>query len=267
MAAPTWVAASAGAVDTAGAWTFTCAAPGAAGRLILVHIFQDGTGTGVTGDMVGTNITAIDGTANTWTRLKSSAPAVFGVGATGSQVGWHNVWAGRSTGTSAPTISGDNAAGDDLYFRAYEFLDANAGAALSDVFENGAIDMDASGSGLEDQATSNSVSNPGITTNGPDRLAVIFIAAADDVTIASYTGESGGDLALATAAFTTATGTDASIALQIAAMAPAGSITGGTAALGASIGWSAVGFAIIGTTVAAADRVPRSTPYPQLLSH
>ena len=38
-----YITASAGDVDLGGAWSYTCSAPGAAGRLLILQVFQDGT--------------------------------------------------------------------------------------------------------------------------------------------------------------------------------------------------------------------------------
>lgn len=261
MAAPTFVAASTGTTDASGAWAHTCMAPGAAGRLILVHILSDGTNPTVA-SVVGTNITNIAGTSNVWTQMSGTAPSGWQVGAPSA---YHFVFAGRSTGTTAPTISGANSGGDDLYIRAYEFNNANTSTTLGEVFENGGVDMVSGDPLLGVQGTGTTVSDCGVTTNGEDRLACNFVGVNLNTSIAAFTGMTGGTWVEAVAEFSTTTGTDAALQLQTAAMASAGTIDGGTATI-TSAGWGVAGFAIIGTTLSA-PRVPRFTSYPQLLAH
>ena len=257
MAAPTYVTASTGTTDSTGAWTHTCAAPGAAGRLILVQVFQDGTGTShtVTG---ATNINALDGTANTWTEIPGTAPNGFP-----GSAGFFAIYAGRSTGTSAPTISGGNDAGNDLYIRAYEFQDASTGTTWEAVFENDDSSNPGSTPGSIVTATSATASDAIVTTLGVDRLALNFLAINDDNPFAGFTGESGGTWTTR-ASYAESGGTDGAIYLITAPMPSAGTIDGGTGSITDSDVWITAGFAIIGTTVAQ-NYVPKSSPYPQIL--
>lgn len=264
MTAPTFVAASTGTTDATGAWSHTCMAPAAAGHLILVQVFQDGAGGShtVTG---ATNINALDGTANAWTEMNGTVLAGFSVGS--PLTAFFVVYAGRSTSTSAPTISGDNLAGDDLYIRAYEFQDASTGTTLSTVFENGAINMEGTSTSLGTSGTSGTISDTAVTTNGSDRLALNFVAINDDNTITAFTGETGGSWALAVAGYITSGGTDAAIYLMSAAMPSAATIDGGTTTNpDAADSWGVGGFAIIGTT-SDVPAVPRgNTQMTQLLA-
>src|SRR3972149_3962365 len=104
MTAPTFVAAGTGATDAAGAWSYTCGAPGAAGRLIIVQMLQDGD-TGAAVAVTGaTNIEDLAGTDNQWTQGYWDT-------LTGNQVGnprvaRNKIWLGRSLSPSPPPISG-----------------------------------------------------------------------------------------------------------------------------------------------------------------
>lgn len=241
MVAPSFVAASTGTTDATGAWSHTCMAPGAAGRLIIFQIFQDGTAGEVAPDTF-TNITALDGTANSMTPLEPT-PAPSGW-TDGSATSFFNLWVGRSTGTSAPVISGPNVGGNDLYMRAYEFQNANTGSTIDDVFENDNVAATLFDNGTRTAGTDASIESCTVITLGPDRLACNFIGVNDDNAVADFTGETGGDWALAVAAYVESGGTDATIALQIAAMASAGTISGGSLTMAVADPWVVAGFAI-----------------------
>lgn len=238
MAAPSFVAASTGSTDAGGAWTATCHAPGAAGRLIILQVFQDGNTGNAVSFTSATNINNLAGTPNQWTGIDADAVASFGF------TGQIFVWFGRSTGTSAPTFTGGNTTSEDLYWRFYEFSDVNTGSALSDIMENGSA-----GTFLEAHAASGSIADVEVTTLGPDRLAINLIGLVDDSTVAQFSGQTGGTW-VEVAEYAEASGTDASIQLQWATMASAGTINGGTAAQSLNVPWGNVGFALIGTTVA-----------------
>jgi hypothetical protein len=241
VAAPTYVTAGTGATDAGGTWSYTCAAPGASGRLIIVHVLQDGTTADAVAVTAGTNITSIEGTSNTWTKMNlGSLPG--GDSPVGSPtLARHEVYFGRSTGTSAPTISGTNSTSEDLYIRSYEFQNANTGATLAAVIEGDSDDF----------ATSGTIADCGVTTTGADRLAVNLIGISDDNAFAAFTGQTGGTWAEPVAEYAESSGTDATIAIVTAAMASAGTINGGTATNSdATDGWGVIGFAIIGTTAA-----------------
>jgi hypothetical protein len=223
MAAPTYIAASTGATSASGNWTATCHAPGAAGRVLILQVLQDGTATSPAFTSA-TNIEDLAGTDNQWTSIGE-----FNVGS-GPNASQH-LWIGRSLSTSAPTFTGANAGGDDLYWRYYEFTNVNTGTAITDVIENSTA-----GSTVNSAGTSATASDAGVTTLGADRLALDFIAVNDDNAIAAFTGETGGDWAIATAAYATATGTDGAIQLQTSALAYSASTGGSTAAI-----WGATG--------------------------
>lgn len=253
MTAPTYSGnSSTGATDAGGAWTYTCAAPLAAGRVIIVQILQDGATTGALTSIVGTNIENLAGTDNVWTAVAVDQP----VGSPTAAL--QHIYIGRSLSTTAPTISGGNSTSEDLYILAYEFLDVSTGTTLATVIENGSAGATANGAG-----TSATASDTAVTTLGSDRLALNFIAVNDDNSIIVFSGQSGGTWA-ATGFYLDSAGTDGSIALRVAAMPAAGTIDGGTGSITDSDAWGVVGFALIGTTPDA-PRVPRFTPYPQIL--
>lgn len=235
MAAPTFVTASTGATDAGGAFTATGAAPGAAGRIIILHVFQDGTTDGAVTFTSATNIENLAGTDNQWTSIGE-----FQVG--NAESGRHYLWIGRSLSTSAPTFTGGNSTSEDLYFRMYEFSGVSLGTTLATVIENVTA-----GTATGAFATSTSVADVGVTTLGTNRLALNFIAVDDDVQAAeltAMTGETGGDWAYPVAAYGDASGTDGTVALVTATIAAAGTINGGTDTI-TSGGWGVVGFALI----------------------
>jgi len=254
MAAPTFVSAGTGATDAGGAWSYTCQASDAAGRIFIVQILQDGPSAGALTSIVGTNVESLDGTDNTWTLIRSAT-----VGA--SDEALQHLYIGRALSTSAPTISGANSSTDDIYIRSYQFTDVSTGTTLATVIENdaGADDLTTSFAG-----TSATAEDAVVTTFGANRLALNFLAVNDDNPIAQFSGQSGGTW-VEVAEYATATGTDGAIQLQHAAMASAGTINGGTASITDSDAWGVVGFALIGTPEAV--YIPHRNPYPQLLPH
>ena len=235
MALPTYVNAGSGLVDAGGAFTVTGAAPGAAGRIMIVQVYQDGTTNGAVTLTSGTNIENLAGTDNTWTAIGE-----YSVGA--SDEGRHYLWIGRSLSTTAPTFTGGNSTSEDVYCRMYEFDGVSVGTTLATVIENSTA-----GTATGAVGTSTSVADVGVTTLGADRLALNFIAVDDDAQAAeltAMTGETGGDWTYPVAAYGTSTGTDGTVALVTADMATAGTIDGGTDAI-TSGAWGVVGFALI----------------------
>lgn len=233
---PLFVDAAAGAIDIAGAWSYTCQAPGASGRLIIVQLLQDGTTAGAVTVTGATNITSITGTANAWTALKTEQA----VGSASAAL--QSVYAGRSTGTSAPTISGGNSTSEDVATRSYQFFNASAGATVATVIENSTAGNATNGAG-----TSTSVADTAVVTTAASRLACNFIAVgsanrASELTAMS--GATGGTWAYAVAAYGTATGLGATLALTTATMSASGTIDGATDAITSSA-WGVIGFAII----------------------
>src|SRR3989344_9330150 len=121
MAAPTYITASTGTTDAGGAWSHTAAAPGAAGRILLVQVVQDGTSADSPTITSVTNAEALDGTDSTLTYIGE-----FAINSAASQ----HLWIGRSLNTSAMVITGANAGTNDIYIRVYEFDGVHTGTTL-----------------------------------------------------------------------------------------------------------------------------------------
>ncbi len=260
MTIPTWTLASTGTTDAGGAWAHAGVNSTIAGRIAVLHIFQDGSASGtvtLTGMDAGRR-EALDGTADTLTSI-----GAFPVG--GASEAIQHLWIGRTVGGSAfPNYVGGNSGTDDIYIFEYVFNNGISGAlggtSLATVIENVT-----GGSTVNSTGTSATASDASVTTTGSDRLALNFLGINDDNAFAGFTGESGGTWTTR-ASYAEPSGTDGAIYLIDAAMAAAGTIDGGTGSITASDAWGVVGFALIGTTVESSERVPRSTSYPQLLA-
>lgn len=240
MAAPTLTQVSANLTDTTGAWLSTIFLAGSnpvtAGRVLIIHCLQDGaTGSAVTQT---TGVTSLSGTPDVAT--------VIGTFSVGASAALHHLWIGRVPSSGSLTIGGTNSSTEDLYIRAYEFANVNSGTTLADVLENGSAGSVASGSGDVAQ-----IDDVGVTTLGVDRLALNFVAVNDDNALDAFTGMTGGTWVEPTAEHADATGTDGAIGICTAGMATAGTINGGTDTMALADAWGVVGFALIGTTVAA----------------
>lgn len=252
MAAPTFHGAGAGQVSTTTLITFflTGIASVAVGDCVVCQVFADGT-TAETLTIDGPSTVGVEDLAGTDSAMTLITGSPFDVGSAVAGRQW--LWIGRSTtatvGDLGVRVTGSGS--NDFYGRLYVFKDVNAGTTLADVIENGSA-----GTALNGAATSGTVADTGVTTLGTDRLACNFIAVGDDnqAALTAMTGETGGDWVYPVAAFGSSTGTDGAIALVTAAMASAGTISGGTDAM-TSDPWGVVGFALIGTT--AAVFVPR----------
>lgn len=221
MAAPIFVDAGTGATDAGGAWAYTCQASGAAGRVFVVQILQDGTSTGVVAVTGASNIENLAGTDNAWTQIigndSSGADGSFLVGGPAAR---HFLFIGRALSTSAPTISGTNSTSEDLYIRSYQFTNVSTGTTLTTVVEN---DADVLKVAVNGAGTSGTIADTGVTTLGPDRLCLNFVAINDDNAVADFTGETGGDWVEAAAEYADASGTDGCIQLQMSPIFSLGS--------------------------------------------
>lgn len=236
QAAIGYVTASTGAADATGAWSYTTSAPSAAGNLIIIQVLQDAN-TSATPISISsaTNVEDLAGTDNVFTSL-STGNAV----GSGTIAGRQHLFIGRALNTSAIVITGANSTADDIFVRAYEFSGVAKGTTLSAVIENSTAGTATNGAG-----TSTTCSDTAVVTLGADRLALNFVAITDDATnLAAFAGETGGDWALATAIYETATGTDGTLGLMSATVASAGTIDGGSDAI-TSLPWGVVGFALI----------------------
>lgn len=210
MAIAAIYAASTGATDATGAFTFTGSNPGGAaiGDLVILQIGIDGTGAISWGTISATNIEALDGTANTWTLI-----GTFNVGS--PTLAQQRLYVGRRTSaSSAPTFTTTaNTSGDDVYGRMYYFKNVNTGTTLASIIENATAGATVSGAG-----TSGTIADASVTTLGPDRLALNFIAISDDNAIPTFTGMTGGiwQTHPSITAYVEAGGTDMSISVQMA---------------------------------------------------
>lgn len=245
MSAPTFIAASTGATDAAGAWTATCHAPGAAGRIIIFQQLHDGT-TADAAITSTTNIVSLDGISGAWNVIQGQPGGLQLIPVGSPTAAYQRLYICRSASTSAPVITGTNAGGDDIYWRFYEFdnviTSAGGGVSVATVIENvtaGATTFTA--------GTSATASLPDVTTLGPDRLGLIFGAANDDNAPGNITGNN--YFSGAPGVYADAGGTDGAIYFARATMATADTATGGTFSITASDAWGVVGFALIGTTV------------------
>lgn len=231
-----FVKATAGETDATGPWSYTITAPAAAGNLIIVQVFQDATSANNAISITSaTNVENLAGTDNVFTALAATGSDVGSAAA-----GYQYIFIGRALNLSAIVITGGNSGADDIYIRAYEFSGVVKGTTLATVIENSTAGSFANGAG-----TSTTCADTGVTTLGADRLALNFVALADDAMgLAAFAGQSGGTWALPVAIYETATGTDATLGLNTAPIAVAGTINGGTDAI-TSIAWGVIGFALI----------------------
>lgn len=177
---PSLVSTSTGSTDATGAWTHVSNAPLAIGNVYIVHLLQDGTNAGVPDITSVTNAENIAGTDNVLTKIGQ-----FDVGS--AAAARQHLWIGRSTSTSAMTITGSNSGGDDVYVRVHEFTGVNAGTTLSDVIENVTA-----GSTTSSTGTSATASDASVTSLGSGRLALNFLAVNDDNIIQAISGATGG---------------------------------------------------------------------------
>jgi hypothetical protein len=85
-----------------------------------------------------------------------------------------------------------------------------------------------------------------VTTSGGGRMAVSFVSVENDISVGSFTGESGGDWTEAVSEYTFNGDNDLCMQLQIATMASAGTISGGSYDTGStSYRWGVRAFALI----------------------
>lgn len=135
---------------------------------------------------------------------------------------------GLESGTLTLTFA---AGGSRKTARMYAVANDSGGAVESVVTSTGGLDP---------------VSFPSVVAGGVNRLAMAFVAADDDNAIGSATGETGGDWTEATAEYL-GSGLNSMLQLQTAAMASGGTISGGTASMGADDDWVVTAFAVVGT--------------------
>jgi hypothetical protein len=89
------------------------------------------------------------------------------------------------------------------------------------------------------------ISAQSVTTTNVNRLAVSFVFVNDDNPVGSFINETGGNWTEAVSEFRTNAGSDGCVQLQTAAMATAGTISGGSYTMTASDPWGVRAFALI----------------------
>lgn len=104
--------------------------------------------------------------------------------------------------------------------------------------------------GAATSGTGTQVSMPTVATTGNERLAIACITVADNNTIDSSSGESGGDWQEAAAEYTDSGDTGVCLQIQTAAMATGGTISGGQTPPDSSDPWAARAFALSGISTA-----------------
>lgn len=209
---PSFVAAGAGNATTGGAGDIAVAFPAglANGDLLMAHL------------AVGVTSATLDTVPAGWTL--SFGPDTQSAGQ--KQWIYTKVSDGTETGsetwsTSATTVC--------FAGRMYAFRD---------------VDASISEGGGQTGNTAGPVTHVDVVTTGPYRLAVCLVAVANDAALGDLAGETGGDWTEAVAEFTTTVSTDAALGLQTAAMASAGTITGGSVAI-SSGAWMTRTFALL----------------------
>lgn len=201
-----------------------------AGNLLVFHIQY----AGLTDDWTYSdhnNIQRLDGTLNDIDSIINGAQ----VGATRL----HAFQTARVTANGTCSVTANvGASGEDLFARIYEFSGASLGTSVDTVFEG-----DNAPGWSVSSGTGTTVSDAGITTLGPNRLALQCVALASNQAIGDFTGESGGDWTEA-AEYQSAAAVTGTLQLQTAPIASAGTINGGTVTV-SSIAWGVLGTAII----------------------
>ncbi len=228
--APSFVGAGSGDVWQSGAARAVTKSGVTVGNLLILQVLDDGND-----DATISSISGIEDLGGTGSAMTSIIDHTFSTALHGQ------LWVGRATSTSVSVSVAGGTSGVDTYSRLYEFADVNTGTALTDILENGS----AGSTGTPTTATSTTIADSGVTTLGDNRLALQFVFVNDDNALDAFTGQTGGDWTEAVAEYLTATGTDAAIGLQIATVASAGTIDGGTDAMAASDRWGVIGFALL----------------------
>lgn len=202
MAAPSFNLENVGATDAGGAWTFDVTA-GNPSQFIIVQILQDGATSGALTSVTFANVHNLAGAANSMDYL-----GAFPVGS--STAAYQHLWIGRRASSGATSISGSNSTSEDLYCRSYTFVNVSAGTTLAEVIENVTA-----GSTVNSAGTSDTAADASVTTLGPDRLALNFVAVNDDNAIAEFAGQTGGAWVFGPY-YAESTGTDGAVCFQYA---------------------------------------------------
>lgn len=250
MAAPTFVGAGNGvAVTGTGATGFgkdsgiNGGGDTTPGNFLVIHVIQDGTGAdGTLASSAAASLTHVEDLAGTDEAITMLTGSPFAVGS--PTAAKHFVGLARVL-NAASTVTFQTA-GDDWFGRVYEFSGVSTGTTLATVIENGSA-----GAAVNGVGSTAAISDTGVTTLGADRLAINLVAVNDDNLLDAFTGETGGDWTEPVAEFASSGGTDAALGIQIATIASAGTINGGTDTMAAADGWGVVGFALLPAAAAA----------------
>lgn len=206
-----------------------------AGDLLILQVLNWSSG--------GSGITTPSG----WTQI--------GAGHQGSG-GEHRAYYKAAVGTESGSLSVSTNSGGSIgsYGRMYRF---DSAANIGTVIEAAAV-------GTGSTAV---IADTGVITTGDNRVAVNLVALKDNLAIGAFTGATGGTWAEATAEFTSATGQDACLQIQIADMAAAATINGGSFTVDSAVApgsqnWSAIGFAILPGNIPVGLATETDTAFP-----
>lgn len=235
MAVPALRAVGAGAVITTGSAGVTVPTSGVQnGDFVILQVLRDGTASAVTlGTVPG--VESLTGSLDTMTNTQTGDAVLH------RQI----LWMGRVYDATQLTTATVTTGGDDLYCRAYVFFRviSRANASGTACFVGGPTG--AQGVSSSSNGTSTTITDAAVTTAEADCLALNFISVNDDNAVGTLTGMTGGTWDDSfTGTFSSATGTDGLIGLQLADMASAGTIDGGSYAMSASDDWLVIGFAL-----------------------
>jgi hypothetical protein len=188
----------------------------AAGETLIMHIAAQGGGS--------TDSITID-TPSGWTALGATASAsgaerstLFWKRAAGTESGTSEIISGSFNVGGTPTHNASNVVAGRIY-------------RFTGVLGTG---TPYEGHASTANAASTTIPATNITTSTNNALACQFVFIGEDEAMVSFTGEAGADYTEATAEYTTTTGGDIAIQLQIADVAVAGAITGGSMTIGTS---------------------------------
>jgi hypothetical protein len=183
---------------------------------------------------VGIRNTAVAiNTPSGWTTIKEAIDA--NGAATGHHTAFYKVADGTETGNLTITFTTDTT--DVKLARVYRFRGSAGDTLFGTKVTNG-------GGG------STTLSAPTVVCEAKS-LAICLTYETDNNTFTEFTGETGGDWTLATAVFATGLGADSLLALHVATMDSAGTITGGTTTMAANATWGNLAFALERTSITA----------------
>ena len=198
-----------------------------------------GTGSGTTGnptptyptglqanDLIILQVTVRDTTTTPTT--PTGFTLLYGPDSTGTGRQW--LYYHFSTGSESGSLTINIGGATCKIARMYTFRNV----ALTSFNEGGGF-----GSG-----TGNTISAQSVTTTGYGELAVSFVLINDNNAVNNFSGETGGNWQEATAEYTSAAGNHGTMQLQIATMANAGTISGGTTSSGGFDAWGVRAFAL-----------------------